>query len=116
MGTVRDHAEGRPGVVSVDYEAYAEQAGARLERVAESARDKWPELGRLVILHRTGLLSVTEASVLVVASAPHRDEAFSAARFCIDTVKTSVPIWKAETWSGGVDWGTGAHDLSEEVG
>jgi molybdopterin synthase catalytic subunit len=49
--------------------------------------------------------------VLVAASAPHRDDAFQAARFCIDTLKSSVPIWKRETWSGGSEWGLDAHDL-----
>jgi len=43
-------------------------------------------------------------SVVVVASTPHRAEAFEAAQFCIDTLKHTVPIWKRETWSGGTDW------------
>ena len=42
-----------------------------------------------------------------------RAEAFEAARYLIDTLKTTVPIWKKETWQGGVDWGLGAHDVSE---
>jgi molybdopterin synthase catalytic subunit len=58
-----------------------------------------------------GPLSVTEASVLVVASTPHRAEAFAAARFCIDTLKATVPIWKRESWSGGVEWGSDARDV-----
>lgn len=111
VGTVRDHAEGRPGVTAVDYEAYLEQVEPKLAEVAAHARKRWPELGRLVLLHRVGRLAVTEASVLVVVSAPHRAEAFEAARWAIDTVKTTVPIWKAEHWAGGVDWGTGAHDV-----
>jgi len=53
-------------------------------------------------------LQLTESSVVVVASAPHRPEAFDAARFCIDALKQSVPIWKKEEWSGGSDWGTNA--------
>jgi molybdopterin synthase catalytic subunit len=111
VGTVRDHAEGRPGVTAVDYEAYIEQAEPRLADVVAHARKRWPELGRVVLLHRVGRLAVTEASVLVVVSSPHRAEAFEAAWWAIDTVKTTVPIWKAEHWAGGVDWGTGAHDV-----
>ena len=110
-GTVRDHAEGRTGVTLLEYEAYEEQAEPRLAAVAESARARWPALGRLVLLHRVGALELTEVSVVVVASAPHRDEAFAAARWCIDTVKATVPVWKRETWEEGVDWGTCAHDV-----
>ena len=110
-GTVRDHAEGRAGVTLLEYEAYEEQAGPRLAAIAEEARARWPALGRLVLLHRVGALELTEVSVLVVASTPHRAEAFAVARWCIDTVKATVPIWKRETWEEGVDWGSCAHDL-----
>lgn len=112
VGTVRDHAEGRTGVVSVHYEAYREQVEPKLAEVAAAARRRWPGLGRVALVHRIGTLAVGEASVLVVVSAPHRAEAFDAARFCIDTVKTAVPIWKHETWDGGTDWGLGAQPVT----
>ena len=112
-GTVRDHAEGRPGVTAIEYEAYAEQVEPRMAAIAAEARRRWPDVGRLVLLHRTGPLAVCESSVVVAASAPHRGEAFDAARFLIDTLKVSVPIWKKETWEGGEDWGLGAADVSE---
>ncbi|PZS19666.1 MAG: molybdopterin synthase [Acidimicrobiales bacterium] len=115
-GTVRDHAEGRPGVVELEYEAYAEQVGPRLGAIVGTARDRWPDLGRLAILHRVGELAVGETSVVVVASTPHRAEAFAAARFCIDTVKTTLPIWKRESWEGGSDWSLGAHQVDEVEG
>ena len=54
-----------------------------------------------------------ECSVVVVAGAPHRADAFDAARWCIDTLKETVPIWKREVWEGGTGWGTGAHPVSE---
>jgi molybdopterin synthase catalytic subunit len=109
-GTVRDHAEGRPGVSRIVYEAYAEQVEPRLTAIAEEARKRWP-VGRLVLLHRVGELFLGESSVVVVASSAHRGEAFDAARFCIDTLKATVPIWKRETWEGGEDWGLCAHDV-----
>jgi len=105
-GTVRDHSEGRPGVRSLTYEAYEEEVTPRLAAVAARARDRWPAVGRLVLLHRTGVLGVGEASVVVAASAPHRGDAFDAARFCIDTLKATAPIWKREVWDGGEDWAT----------
>jgi molybdopterin synthase catalytic subunit len=63
------------------------------------------------MIHRVGVVPVGESAVVVAVSAPHRDEAFSAARFCIDAVKASVPIWKHETWAGGEAWGGDAQDL-----
>jgi molybdopterin synthase catalytic subunit len=45
-------------------------------------------------------------------SAPHRPEAFAAARFAIDALKAGAPIWKHETWNGGSDWGTGATEVT----
>ena len=115
IGTVRDHAEGRPGVTNLAYEAYEEEVVPRLAAVAAEARRRSPAVGRLAILHRVGVLGVGEPSVVVVASAPHRAEAFDAARLAIDTVKTTVPIWKRETWAGGEDWSTCAHAV-EQVG
>jgi molybdopterin synthase catalytic subunit len=117
-GTVRNHAEGRDGVTELEYEAYDEQVEPRLAAIAADARVRWPELGRIVMLHRVGRLTVTDDAVVVVVSAPHRDEAFAAARFCIDALKATAPIWKKEHWAGGADWGTGAQEVTEvtEVG
>jgi len=110
-GTARDHAEGRPGVERLEYEAYEAQVVPRLGEVAAEARVRWPPVGRVVLLHRTGVLEVGDSAVVVVVSAPHRAEAFEAARFCIDTLKRSVPIWKRETWSGGESWGLEAQHI-----
>ncbi len=110
-GTARDHAPGRPGVEVLEYEAYDEQVEPRLSAVADEARVRWPVLGRIALIHRVGIVPVGESAVVVAVSAPHRDEAFLAARFCIDAVKASVPIWKHETWAGGDAWGTDAQDL-----
>jgi molybdopterin synthase catalytic subunit len=112
-GTVRDHSDGRPGVTSLEYEAYQDEVTPRLAAIAAEARVRWPSVGRLVLLHRTGVLGVGEASVVVAASAPHRAEAFDAARFCIDTLKATAPIWKREAWAGGEDWSTCATPVAE---
>jgi molybdopterin synthase catalytic subunit len=110
-GTARDHAEGRPGVEHLEYEAYDEQVVPRLTTVADEARVRWPEIGRIVLLHRTGPLAIGESAVVVVVSAPHRAAAFEAARFCIDTLKRTVPIWKREVWAGGASWGLEAQHI-----
>jgi molybdopterin synthase catalytic subunit len=110
-GTVRDHADGRDDVQHLTYEAYEEQAVPRLEAIASEMRTRWPETGRVALLHRLGRLELGESSVLVVVSSPHRPEAFAAARFGIDALKASVPIWKHEVWNGGSDWALGAQHL-----
>jgi molybdopterin synthase catalytic subunit len=80
--------------------------------VVLAARKRFGELGRVALLHRTGALTVGDVSVVVVVSAPHRSEAFDAARFCIDAIKRSVPIWKRETWAGGSDWSACSHPVA----
>ncbi len=115
-GTVRDHAEGRPNVTGLTYEAYEEEVAPRLRALSAEARRRWPQLTRLALLHRVGTLAVGEVSVAVVASAPHRAETFEVARFAIDTVKTTVPIWKRETWEGGEDWSACGHLIEDFSG
>jgi molybdopterin synthase catalytic subunit len=111
LGVVRDHADGRDGVTGLTYEAYEEEAVAKLAAVGAEARRQWPVVDRIALLHRIGDLELSEASVAVVVSSPHRAEAFEAARFCIDTLKETVPIWKREHWEGGSDWGTRANPV-----
>jgi molybdopterin synthase catalytic subunit len=95
-GTARDRSPGVDGITRLDYEAYEEHVDTSLAAIAADARARWPELGRIVMLHRAGQLAIGESAVVVAVSAPHRDEAFEAARWCIDTLKETTPIWKSE--------------------
>jgi molybdopterin synthase catalytic subunit len=104
-GTARDHSVGRAEVTRLGDEAYEEHVVPRLDEIAAAARSKWPTLGRIALLHRVGEVPITESAVVVAVSSPHRAEAFDAARFCIDTLKETVPIWKREDWSEGSSWG-----------
>jgi molybdopterin synthase catalytic subunit len=110
-GTVRDHAEGRTDVTSLDYEAYDEAALPAFQKIVQETRQRFPDARRIAIIHRTGRVDLSESSVVVAVSSPHRPIAFDAARFAIDALKESAPIWKKENWVGGSDWGTGAHDV-----
>lgn len=120
-GIVRDHAvddtgQMRDGVEQLTYEAYEAQTVPRFTAIAEETRRRWPAVRRIALLHRVGRLSLGESSVIAAVSSPHRPEAFAAARFAIDALKSTAPIWKHELWrdSDGVEgsaWGTGAHDL-----
>ncbi|MBI2706418.1 MAG: molybdenum cofactor biosynthesis protein MoaE [Actinobacteria bacterium] len=112
-GTARDHAEGREGVERLEYEAYDEHVIPRLREIAAEARRRWPDVGRLVLLHRVGVVPIGASSVFVAASSPHRGSAFEAARFGIDTLKATAPIWKRETWAGGESWGLASQPVTE---
>ena len=112
-GTVRDHALDERGVLrdhveSLTYEAYESQVVPRFVAIDGELRQRWPQTGRVVLMHRVGTLLLGESSVIAVVSAPHRPEAFEAARFAIDALKLSAPIWKHEVWQDGADWGTSA--------
>jgi molybdopterin synthase catalytic subunit len=110
-GVVRDHSDGRDGVTGLTYEAYEDEAVRRLGEVAAETRRRVPATARIALLHRTGDLALSETSVVVVASSPHRAEAFEAARFAIDTLKETVPIWKREHWAEGSDWAECSHTV-----
>ena len=111
VGVVRDHADGRDDVRGMTYEAYEEPARRVMEEIVAEARKRWPDLERVALLHRVGELTLSEPSVAVAVSSPHRDDAFEAARYCIDTLKETAPIWKQEHWSTGSDWALGQHPI-----
>jgi molybdopterin synthase catalytic subunit len=112
-GTARDNAEGRGGVTELQYEAYEEHVVPRFARIATELRARWPVIGRIALLHRVGALPVGTSSVVVVVSAPHRLEAFEAARFGIDALKATAPIWKKEIRDAGADAWAQAGDVRE---
>ena len=107
VGTVRDRSDAGD-VTGLHYEAWDELAAERLEEIARELLDGWP-VKRVAILHRTGDLSIGEASVVVACSAPHRAEAFEACRHGIERLKQDVPIWKREGLvSGEAHWVMGS--------
>ena len=99
VGTVRDHSDAGD-VTGLSYEAWDDLALARLGAIAEEILSRWP-IRKVAILHRTGDLSIGEASVVVAASAPHRADAFEACRHGIERLKEDAPIWKKEGLSSG---------------
>jgi molybdopterin converting factor subunit 1 len=79
----------------LDYEAYAEMAEQRIAEIVTSAIETHG-LCRAAAEHRIGTVPLSEPSVIVAASAPHRGEAFAGAREIIDRIKAECPIWKRE--------------------
>jgi molybdopterin converting factor subunit 1 len=88
------------GVPELDYEAYVEMAEARISAIAGEEAERHG-LCAVAIEHRTGTVPLSEPSVIVAASAPHRGEAFAGARALIDRVKAEAPIWKVEVTAEG---------------
>lgn len=102
FGTVRNNTQQR-AVKQLDYEAYGPMAISEMQKIADQACVRWPVL-RYVIIHRTGVLTIGEMAVLIGVATPHRDAAFEATRYIIDTIKQTVPIWKKEQFTDGEVW------------
>lgn len=107
LGTVRDHSGAADGVTHLDYEVYPEQVEPKIREIVDEAAERWPVLN-VVVEHRSGTVNLGEASVAVAVSSGHRADAFAAARFIIDELKTRAPIWKKEHWPGGSSWSPGS--------
>jgi molybdopterin synthase catalytic subunit len=90
-------------VEALDYEALEPMALRILAEIADEIRDRFA-VERLAIVHRTGEVPLGEASVAIVACAPHRAAAFAAAAYAINETKARAPIWKAERFEGGHVW------------
>jgi len=102
LGTVRNVSAGKR-VLFLEYEAYAGMAEREMERIASDATSRFG-VTRVEIVHRVGRVEIGEASVAIAVAAPHRAAAMDACRFVIDTLKTSVPIWKREHFADGAIW------------
>jgi molybdopterin synthase catalytic subunit len=107
LGTVRDHSETAKGVTHLEYEVYPEEVVPKIREIVDEAGERWPILN-VVVEHRSGPVTLEEASVAVGVSAAHRADAFVAAQFIIDELKTRAPIWKKEHWPGGSSWSPGS--------
>jgi molybdopterin synthase catalytic subunit len=101
-GTVRNHARGKE-VLYLEYEAYEPMALRKLEEIGIIARSRFA-IRDIAIVHRLGRMEHGDCSVAIVVLSPHRAPAFDACRFAIDTIKTTVPIWKREYYSDCSVW------------
>ena len=100
-GLCRDEAG---SLAALEIEHYPGMAEDEIGRVVAEARTRWPVDGVLVI-HRHGLIAPGEPIVLVATTGLHRSEAFAAAEFLMDFLKTRAPFWKkAHTGAAAGDW------------
>lgn len=102
IGTVRDHNLGK-NVSSIHYEAYEPMARNMLNSIIDECEGTAAGI-KAAVAHRVGHLKVGDLAVVVVASAPHRAEAFAAARYCIERIKQDLPVWKLEEGPDGQRW------------
>jgi len=101
-GIVRDNARGK-SVRFLEYEAYEPMALKKLEEVGAMAKSGF-DIRDIAIVHRLGRMYVGECSTLIVVASAHREAAFEACRFAIDTIKQIVPIWKKEFYTDDEVW------------
>jgi molybdopterin synthase catalytic subunit len=102
QGVVRDNARGKQ-VRSLEYDAYVEMAEQQMAQIAAEVEARWED-STVAMVHRIGRLEIGECSVVVAVACPHRAEAFEACRDAIDTLKSTVPIWKKEIYADGEEW------------
>ena len=102
LGTVRNVNAGKR-VLFLEYEAYQGMAEREMERIATETITRFG-VTKVAIVHRVGRVEIGEASVVIAVAAPHRAAAMDGCRFAIDSLKTSVPIWKREHFADGAVW------------
>ena len=103
-GYAREWTKGKHTLYLV-YESYDSMALTEMQRLGAEAHQRF-DIAHLGIVHRTGRLEIGETSVVIAASAPHRQAAFQACEWAIKELKRTVPIWKKEVFENGEEWVT----------
>uniref|UniRef100_A0A803JA07 Molybdopterin synthase catalytic subunit n=1 Tax=Xenopus tropicalis TaxID=8364 RepID=A0A803JA07_XENTR len=85
-------------VVRLEYECYIPMAEMEIKKIFLDVRRQWPHVKHLAVHHRLGLVPVSEASVVIAVSSPHRSDSLDAVKYCINRLKATVPIWKKEVY------------------
>lgn len=102
VGVTRNHFEGKR-VLKLEYEAYQTMAEKELHKICNQVRSKW-DVTHIAMYHKTGLVPIGDASVIIAISSVHREDGLEAVRYAIDELKATVPIWKKEFYSDGSVW------------
>lgn len=102
VGTVRNSTEQKQ-VTQLEFSTYKPMAIKEMEKIAQLCFKKF-SIQKIAIHHAEGLLKIGDIPVIITTSAAHRDAAFKACRFAIDTLKETVPIWKKEFFLDGEVW------------
>jgi molybdopterin synthase catalytic subunit len=108
QGVVRNNTRGR-ATLRLEYECYEEMAIRKMAEIGQEIVSRF-DISRIAMIHRLGRMEISEASVVVIAAAPHRRPAFDAALEGINRLKRLVPIWKKEFFADGEVWVEGEWD------
>ena len=100
-GVVRDLATGNLDVMEIEH--YPGMTERALSRIAQKAMDRW-SLGDVLVIHRHGQLAPGDRIMMVATAAPHRKDAFEAAEYLMDYLKSRAPFWKKEITTSGAAW------------
>jgi molybdopterin synthase catalytic subunit/molybdopterin converting factor small subunit len=102
VGRARETSDDGREVRELDYEVYPELATSVLAEIGAEAEARWPVA--VAVVHRSGVVPIGEAAVVIVTASAHRAEAYEANRFVIEAIKQRLPIWKRETFADGSEW------------
>ena len=102
IGQVRNHTKGK-NVIKLFFECYHPMALSEMEKIAAKAKDQF-DIKEIAIHHAVGEKKPGDVVVVIAVSSFHRDAAFKACQFAIDTLKETVPIWKKEFFEDGEVW------------
>lgn len=97
VGITRDNFDGKK-VLRLEYEAYKPMAKKKMKEICDSIREQW-EIHSIAMIHRINVVPISEASIVIAISSPHRKESLQAVEYAIDTLKATVPIWKKEIYA-----------------
>ncbi|KAM6111424.1 LOW QUALITY PROTEIN: molybdopterin synthase catalytic subunit-like [Phoenicopterus ruber ruber] len=97
IGTMRNNFEGKK-VIHLEYEVYTSVAETEIKKICRD--EKWPSVKHIALHHTLGVVPITEASVIIVVSSPHRAESLEAVMYCINTLKT----WEKEIYEDEYSW------------
>ena len=100
-GIVRDLGTGALSAMEIEH--YPGMTQKALEKIADQALSRW-NLGDILIIHRHGHLEPQEMIMMVATSSRHRADAFQAAEFLMDFLKSRAPFWKKEVTRDGAEW------------
>ena len=100
-GVVRDTADGTLDVMQIEH--YPGMTEAALTKIAQTAMTRWA-LGDILVIHRFGRLAPGDQIMMVATSSTHRKDAFEAAEFLMDYLKSRAPFWKKELTRDGESW------------
>ncbi len=110
-GVVRDLATGNLDVMEIEH--YPGMTERALTKIAEEALTRW-SLGDVLVIHRHGRLAPGDRIMMVATAAPHRRDAFAAAEYLMDYLKSRAPFWKKEITTSGAEW-VAAKDEDEDA-